>query len=26
VLDRWLGFDSQPILGERFIPLDGVIG
>ncbi len=21
-LDRWLGFDSQAILGERFTPLD----
>ena len=22
VLDRWLGFDSQPVLGSRFQPLD----
>jgi uncharacterized protein (DUF1501 family) len=22
VLDRWLGFDSQPVLGRRFEPLD----
>jgi uncharacterized protein (DUF1501 family) len=22
VLDRWLGFDSEPVLGERFKPLD----
>ena len=22
VLDRWLGFDSEPVLGERFEPLD----
>jgi uncharacterized protein (DUF1501 family) len=25
VLDRWLGFDSQAVLGEKFAPLEGVI-
>ena len=25
VLDRWLGYDSQAVLGEKFAPLEGVI-
>jgi len=25
VLDRWLGFDSQPILGARFAALEGLV-
>jgi uncharacterized protein (DUF1501 family) len=26
VLDRWLGFESEPILGARFEPLDILAG